>query len=143
MTGRSAWFLWIGLLLGVAPGALAQSVGQDSDSALRYRRVLVPQDRLSELTRGYLPLERSVFRQLVERTQSSGKNLHVGTAWIESAEYRASFTPGQQLSGQCGAACVPHVARTNTAIAGSLQTGTRGCHMAKRRGQSAGPSRYG
>lgn len=100
MIARTGW-LW-GCLLWLLAATLlrAQGLPTDGQDALRYRRVLVPQDRLSELTRGYLPLDRSVFRQLVERTQTFGEHPNAGAAWIESAEYRAQFSPGQQLSGQ-------------------------------------------
>ena len=100
MTAHKSWLWWCVVWLWMAPHLRAQGLPSDDQGALRYRRVLVPQDRLSELTRGYLPLDRTVFGQLVDRTQTFGEHPNAGAAWIDSAEYRARFTPDQQLSGQ-------------------------------------------
>ncbi len=113
---------------------------------LHYRRVLVPQDRIAEHTRGFLPMERASFQQLLQQIQSRRQSSSADVAWIESAEYQAVFSEGQLIDGLArlrimheavqptvlslapcslaiGAATWQHAETTQPAVVGTDETG--------------------
>ena len=113
---------------------------------LHYRRVLVPQERIADYTRGFLPMERATFQQLLQQIQSRRQSSAADVAWIESAEYQAVFAEGQLISGLArlritheaaqptvlslapcglaiGAATWQHAETTQPAVVGTDETG--------------------
>ncbi len=104
MTCRAA--LSLGLLTFAALQATCMPVCADEASGgsppVRYRRVLVPQESLSQRTRGYLPIEREKFQALLADIAQRHRAVPAGAVWIESAEYRATYAggpEGQLVSG--------------------------------------------
>ncbi|MHB8952804.1 MAG: hypothetical protein ACYC4U_07465 [Pirellulaceae bacterium] len=69
-------------------------------NVLRYRRVLVPQERIADYTRGYLPMERTAFQSLLTQIEVQHQSWLADAVWIRSAEYQAVFSEGQLVAGQ-------------------------------------------
>jgi len=101
MTRRSGWLsrlmLWAALAAVPAQGAPLEMPADAPP--LRYRRVLVPQESLAEQTRGYLPMEREKFRQMLADIAAQNRSSGQRATWIESAEYHAVVSDGQLVSG--------------------------------------------
>ncbi|MCU0958704.1 MAG: hypothetical protein MUF48_01245 [Pirellulaceae bacterium] len=66
---------------------------------LRYRRVLVPREALTELTRGYLPMKRDEFAARMADIAAAASAAEGRAAWIASAEYTARFDAGHFVTG--------------------------------------------
>ena len=91
----------------------AAGTGRDG---LRYRRVRVPQERIADYTRGYLPMERSAFQSTA--VADPGPQPGLGPPmWpgFESADYQAVFSEGQLISGQATLQ-ITHVAAKPTVL---------------------------
>lgn len=101
MTGRRALLLGL-LLLAAAPSARGAAQSGDasaSEPPLQYRRVLVPQEDLAGIARGYRPLQREAFDALLAQIEAQGRPASGGAVWIHAAEYHATFADGQLLDG--------------------------------------------
>ncbi len=77
---------------GPAPGAL--------DKPVHYRRIKVPQQDRDLFTSGYLPLLRSELPDRLLALDQQLRQSQVATAWVQAADYSASFVNHQLVNGQ-------------------------------------------
>lgn len=91
--------VWAGMLWSPVRAQPAATPAADLPREVRYRRVYVPQEAISEFTRGYMPIRREVFDRFVEPLRGTEQTPPAHAGWIRQAEYRASFADGELVDG--------------------------------------------
>jgi hypothetical protein len=86
-------------LVGAQPGPSSLAPAVDTQRPLRFRRVLVPQKAIADFTRGSMVMKREEFDRFLDRLGEGDRSPPGHKGWIRSAEYQATFSAGELVSG--------------------------------------------